>query len=71
MYDAQSLLNVVDAASSMVMGEARISASGKTTPHAARCTSGCALRATTAASAGISPVMMSQLAASGHHVRKI
>ena len=70
-YESQSLLSVVDAARSIVLGDWMIIDNAKTTPQAARLISGAGSRAITALISGSSAVINSQLAARGHQVRKI
>jgi hypothetical protein len=70
-YESQSLLRAVEAANSIIMGDSMIIESAKTTPYAAKLIWGSASRETTALTAGSSNPMSIQLAANGHHARKI
>lgn len=69
MYESQSLLSAVEAASSIITGDSMIKARGKTIPpYAARLISGSASLATIALRTGSSAPIKSQLAANGHQV---
>jgi hypothetical protein len=66
------LLKAVEATNNIIIGDSITNAIGKTTPpNAAKLTSGCNNRATTALRIGSSADINSQLAARGLHLRKI